>query len=343
MKVSEFDYELPKDLIAKFPAEPRDSSRLMVLHRNTGEIEHRIFRDIVGYLREGDLLVINDTKVIPARLFGRLETGGKVEVLLVRQVEPNLWEVMAKPSRKLREGRRIIFDGELSGVVKGYVGEGKRLVEFEIKSKKSFMEKLEEIGHVPLPPYIDREDTREDREKYQTVFARKEGAVAAPTAGLHFTEELLKKLTEKGVIIKPVTLHVGPGTFKPVKVENVEEHEMDYETYFVPEDTANAIKEVKERGGKVVAVGTTVVRTLESSSNERGEVKPGEGTTNLFIYPGYKFKVVDALVTNFHLPRSTLLMLVCAFAGKEKVLNAYREAVKKGYRFYSYGDAMLIL
>jgi len=343
VKVSEFDYHLPKELIAKFPVEPRDSARLLVLHRKTGEIEHRIFRDIVDYLNSGDLLVINDTKVIPARLFGRLETGGKVEVLLVRQVEPDLWEVMAKPARKLKEGKRVIFDGELSATVRGYSGEGRRLLEFQLTGEKSFMEKLSEIGHVPLPPYIEREERPEDRVKYQTVFARKEGAVAAPTAGLHFTEELLQKLKDKGIIIKPVTLHVGPGTFKPVKVENVEDHEMDYETYSVPEETAEAIEEAKKRGSRVVAVGTTVVRTLESAARDDGTVEPGEGRTNLFIYPGYRFKVVDALITNFHLPRSTLLMLVSAFAGKERVLNAYREAVQKGYRFYSYGDAMLIL
>jgi len=230
MKVSEFDYELPKELIAKFPAEPRDSSRLLVLDRRTGKLEHRIFREIVNYLEEGDLLVINDTKVIPARLFGNLETGAKVELLLTRQIEPNLWEVMARPARKLKKGKRIVFDGELSAKVIDYAGEGKRIVEFQLSGDKSFMEKLEEIGHVPLPPYIEREEREEDREKYQTVFARREGAVAAPTAGLHFTEELIKKLKEKGIIIKPVTLHVGPGTFKPVKVENVEEHRMDYET-----------------------------------------------------------------------------------------------------------------
>jgi len=343
VKVSEFDYGLPKELIAKFPAEPRDSSRLLVLDRRTGKLEHRIFREIVNYLEEGDLLVINDTKVIPARLFGNLETGAKVELLLTRQIEPNLWEVMARPARKLKKGKRIVFDGELSAKVIDYAGEGKRIVEFQLLGDKSFMEKLEEIGHVPLPPYIEREEREEDREKYQTVFARREGAVAAPTAGLHFTDELIKKLKEKGIIIKPVTLHVGPGTFKPVKVENVEEHRMDYETYFIPEETAEAIRKVKERGKRVVAVGTTVVRTLESASDEKGNVKPGEGTTNLFIYPGYKFKVIDALITNFHLPKSTLLMLVSAFAGKERVLNAYREAVKMGYRFYSYGDAMLII
>jgi len=343
MKVSDFDYELPKELIAKFPVEPRDSSRLMVLHRNTGEIEHRIFRDIVEYLKPGDVLVINDTKVIPARLFGKLETGGKVELLLVRQPGLGIWEVMAKPARKLKEGKRIYFDEELEAIVKGYGGEGRRIVEFILKSNKDFMEKLEEIGHIPLPPYIEREEKPEDREKYQTVFARKEGAVAAPTAGLHFTEELLQKLKDKGIIIKNITLHVGPGTFKPVKVENVEEHQMDYETYHVPEDTAAEINRAKEEGRRVIAVGTTVTRTLESAAEKDGKVKSGEGSTNLFIYPGYRFKVIDALITNFHLPRSTLLMLVSAFAGRERILNAYREAVKKGYRFYSYGDAMFIL
>ncbi|WP_163329051.1 tRNA preQ1(34) S-adenosylmethionine ribosyltransferase-isomerase QueA [Desulfurobacterium thermolithotrophum] len=342
MKVSDFDYELPKELIAKFPVEPRDSSRLMVLNKKTGKIEHRIFKDIVEYLKAGDVLVINDTKVIPARLFGKLDTGGKVEILLVRQPGLNTWEVMAKPARKLKKGRKIYFDEELEAVVKKYSGEGKRIIEFVIKSNKDFMEKLEEIGHIPLPPYIEREEKPEDREKYQTVFARKEGAVAAPTAGLHFTTELLENLKSKGIIIKNITLHVGPGTFKPVKVENVEDHQMDYETYYVPEDTAIEINRAKEEGRRVIAVGTTVTRTLESAADESGKVKRGEDSTNLFIYPGYKFKVIDALITNFHLPRSTLLMLVSAFAGKERILNAYKEAVRKCYRFYSYGDAMFI-
>jgi S-adenosylmethionine:tRNA ribosyltransferase-isomerase len=342
MRVSEFDYYLPKELIAKFPAEPRDSSRLLLLNRKSGEVEHRLFRDIVDYLREGDLLVLNDTKVIPARLYGRLPTGGKVELLLVRQVKPAVWEVMARPARKLKPGRELHFEGGLRGKVLEYRPEGKRLVEFYLPEGRDFMELLSEIGHVPLPPYVEREERPEDREKYQTVFARKEGSVAAPTAGLHFTKELLKKLESKGVIIRWVTLHVGPGTFKPVKVENVEEHQMDYESYTVPEETALEVNRAKEEGRRVIAVGTTVVRTLESAAEKPGKVKSGEGITNLFIYPGYKFKVVDALVTNFHLPRSTLLMLVCAFAGKEKVLNAYREAVERGYRFYSFGDAMFI-
>ncbi len=342
MKVSDFDYTLPKELIAKFPAEPRDSSRLMVLNRKTGEIEHRIFRDIKEYLKEGDLLVLNDTKVIPARLYGELPTGAKVEVLLVRQVEPGTWEVMGRPAKKLKPGRRVIFSPELSAEVLKYLGEGRRLLKFRYPEGKEFMEILSRIGRVPLPPYIEREERPEDREKYQTVFAKKEGSVAAPTAGLHFTPELLKELKEMGVIIKTVTLHVGPGTFKPVKVDRVEEHRMDYETYTVPPETAAEVNRAKEEGRRVIAVGTTVVRTLESAADEEGFVESGEGSTNLFIYPGYRFKVIDALITNFHLPRSTLLMLVCAFAGKEKVLNAYREAVKEGYRFYSFGDAMFI-
>jgi S-adenosylmethionine:tRNA ribosyltransferase-isomerase len=343
LKVSDFDYHLPKELIAKFPAEPRDSARLMVLHRDTGEIEHRIFRDIVDYLVPGDVLVLNDTKVIPARLLGRLSTGAKVELLLLRQVEPDLWEVMAKPAKKLKTGKELVFEGGLRGTVEGYAGEGRRLVRFRVPEGVSFMELLEQVGHVPLPPYIEREERPEDRKLYQTVFASRPGAVAAPTAGLHFTEELLERLRDKGIIIKTVTLHVGPGTFKPVKVEEVEKHQMDYEVYSVPQETALEVNRAKQEGRRVVSVGTTVVRTLESAAGEDGTVKAGEGSTNLFIYPGYRFKVVDALVTNFHLPRSTLIMLVSAFAGREKVLNAYREAVKEGYRFYSYGDAMFIV
>ncbi len=342
MRVDEFDYTLPKELIAKFPAEPRDSSKLLVLNRKSGQIEHRVFRQIKEYLREGDLLVLNDTKVIPARLYGELPTGGKVELLLIRQVEPSVWEVMAKPARKLKPGKEVIFSDLLRGEVVEYLGEGRRLVKFSYPEGKSFMEILSQIGRVPLPPYVEREERPEDRERYQTVFARREGSVAAPTAGLHFTPELLKELEEKGVIIKTVTLHVGPGTFKPVKVGRVEDHKMDYETYTVPPETAEEVNRAKEEGRRVIAVGTTVVRTLESAATDEGFVKSGEGITDLFIYPGYKFKVIDALITNFHLPRSTLLMLVCAFAGKEKVLNAYREAVEKGYRFYSFGDAMFI-
>ncbi len=342
MKVSLFDYYLPKELIAKYPKEPRDSSRLLVLNRKTGEIEHKVFRQIYDYLKEGDLLVLNDTKVIPARLFGELQSGAKVEVLLIRQVEPLTWEVMARPARKLKPGKRVFFDRELSAEVVKYLGEGRRLLRFKVEGENTFMEKVYQLGHVPLPPYVEREDTEEDRERYQTVFAVKEGSVAAPTAGLHFTKELLSKLKEKGVIIKNITLHVGPGTFKPVKTEEVEDHQMDYETYQIPQETALEVNKAKEEGRRVVAVGTTVVRTLESAVSEEGKVKAGEGITNLFIYPGYKFKVVDALITNFHLPRSTLLMLVSAFAGRERVLNAYKEAVKLGYRFYSFGDAMFI-
>ncbi|WP_457677523.1 tRNA preQ1(34) S-adenosylmethionine ribosyltransferase-isomerase QueA [Thermovibrio sp.] len=342
MKVSEFDYYLPKELIAKFPATPRDSARLLVLNRETGQIEHKVFRDIKDYLKEGDVLVLNDTKVIPARLYGELSTGGKVELLLIRQVEPDVWEVMGRPARKLKPGKVVYISDSLKGEVLEYLGEGRRLVKFTYPQGSSFMEILSKVGHVPLPPYIQRQERPEDREEYQTVFAKKEGSVAAPTAGLHFTKELLSLLEDKGVIIKHITLHVGPGTFKPVKVEEVEKHQMDYETYTVPPETALEVNRAKEEGRRVIAVGTTVVRTLESASDEKGRLKSGEGRTNLFIYPGYKFKVVDALITNFHLPRSTLIMLVCAFGGKERVLNAYKEAVKEDYRFYSFGDAMFI-
>jgi len=341
VKLSDFDYHLPHHLIAQFPAQPRDSARLMVLHRETGEIEHRRFRDLPLFLQPKDLLVLNDTKVIPARLMGFLETGARVEVLLLKEVSKRLWEVMAKPARKLKPGRRLTFEGSLSAVVRDYAGRGKRLIEFE--GLQDVLEKVEQVGHMPLPPYIRRKDTPEDRELYQTVFARRPGAVAAPTAGLHFTRELLEALERKGVIIKTVTLHVGPGTFKPVKTEKVEDHRMDPEFYSVPPDTAGEVNRALKERRRIVAVGTTVVRTLESAVDKAGQVHPGEGSTRLFIYPGYTFRVVSALITNFHLPRSTLLMLVCAFAGREKVLNAYRKAVEMGYRFYSFGDAMLVL
>ncbi|WP_457567361.1 tRNA preQ1(34) S-adenosylmethionine ribosyltransferase-isomerase QueA [Desulfurobacterium sp.] len=340
MKVSLFDYKLPEHLIAKFPAEPRDSAKLLVLNRKTGETEHRIFREIEHYLNPGDVLVINNTKVIPARLLGKFPTGGNVEILLVRQIEKDIWETIGKPGRRLKPGKKIIFDDELSAEIVRVEEEGKRIVRFH--SRKPTLEKIYEIGHVPLPPYIERKDTEKDRKEYQTVFAKEEGAVAAPTAGLHFTRELLEKLAEKGVIIKEVTLHVGPGTFKPVKVEEVEKHRMHYESFKIPEDTAEEIAKARKEGRRIIAVGTTVVRTLESGFDENGEIRHLEGSTNLFIYPGYNFKVVDAIITNFHLPKSTLLMLVCAFAGREKVLNAYEEAIKRGYRFYSYGDAMFI-
>ncbi|OMH39893.1 tRNA preQ1(34) S-adenosylmethionine ribosyltransferase-isomerase QueA [Desulfurobacterium indicum] len=340
MKVSLFNYELPKNLIAKFPVEPRDSAKLLLLNRKTGEIEHKIFRDIKNYLKPGDVLVINNTKVIPARLLGKFFTGGKVEIFLTRQIEKDIWEAIGKPGKRLKPGKKVIFDNELSCEILKIEDEGKRIIRFH--SPKSTLEKIYEIGHVPLPPYIEREDTEKDKEEYQTVFAKEEGAVAAPTAGLHFTEELLKQLKEKGIIIKEITLHVGLGTFRPVKVNEVEKHKMHYESFKIPQDTAKEIEKAKSEGRRVIAVGTTVVRTLESGFEKGGKVKILEGSTNLFIYPGYNFKVVDAIITNFHLPKSTLLMLVCAFAGREKVLNAYKEAVKHGYRFYSYGDAMFI-
>ncbi len=338
MKVSEFDYYLPKELIAKFPAVPRDTSRLLVLHRDTGKIEHRIFREIISYLRKGDVLILNDAKVIPARLIGRLDTGGKVEVFLVKRLGDMEWEVLSRPARKVKPGKLISFGEGVECEVVDFIGEGRRVVKF----KGCDEEKIFRLGKVPLPPYIEREEVPEDRLRYQTVFARREGAVAAPTAGLHFTEELLEKVKDKGVIVKFITLYVGPGTFKPVKCENVEEHKMESEAFSIPEDTAEAVNAAKYEGRRVIAVGTTVTRTLESAATEQG-VRAGDGVTDLFIYPGYRFKVIDALITNFHLPRSTLLMLVCAFAGKEKVLNAYKEAVKKGYRFYSFGDAMFIV
>ncbi|SNR74591.1 tRNA preQ1(34) S-adenosylmethionine ribosyltransferase-isomerase QueA [Desulfurobacterium atlanticum] len=342
MKVSLFDYELPEELIAKEPAEPRDSARLLVLNRKTGEIEHRIFRDIIHYMNKGDVLVINNTKVIPARLIGKFPTGGSAEIFLVRQIKENVWEVIGKPGRKLKPGKKVIFDENFYCEIVERKEEGKRIVEFFTTDGEATLNKIYKIGKMPLPPYINREETEKDKEEYQTVFAKEEGAVAAPTAGLHFTAELLEKLKEKGVIIKEITLHVGLGTFKPVKVEEVEEHKMHYESYKVPKDTAIEIEKAKKEGRRVIAVGTTVVRTLETCFNEKGIATSLEGSTNLFIYPGYNFKVIDGLITNFHLPKSTLLMLVSAFAGRERILNAYEEAVKKRYRFFSYGDAMFI-
>ncbi len=341
MKTSLFSYDLPKSLIASFPANPRDSARLLVLDRRWKTVEHKIFRDIVDYLNEGDLLVVNNTKVLPARLFGRLQTGGRIEVLLVKHLDENMWKVMARPARKLKKGKIIIFDENFTCNVRDYDSEGQRIVEFKFDG--DFTENLNRIGHVPIPPYIGRLDNKEDRVYYQTIFAEKQGAVAAPTASLHFTERLLERIEEKGVNIKPITLHVGPGTFKPVKVENILQHKMHFEDYDIPPGTADEIRKTREKGKRVVAVGTTVTRALESATDENGNVEPKSGTTNLFIYPGYRFKVVDALITNFHLPRSTLLMLVSAFAGREETLNAYREAISMGYRFYSYGDAMFII
>jgi len=343
MKLSDYDYDLPAELIAQYPLRERDRSRLLVLHRGDGRMEHREFRDIVDYLREGDCLVINETRVMPARLFGRREpTGGKVEMLLVRRLDDGLWEALVSPGRRVRPGTRISLDGELGCEVVGYAAGGRRLLRFDEGVD------LSRYGHVPLPPYIRRPDSAEDRELYQTVYARVEGAVAAPTAGLHFSDELLREISGRGVRIAPILLHVGPGTFRPIRSEDPRSHRMEDEYYEVSPDAAEIMNSARLSGGRIIAVGTTSVRTLETVplyDRRRGMwlVRPGSGWTDKFIYPPYRFKVVDALVTNFHLPRTTLLLLVSAFAGRELLLSSYREAIARGYRFYSYGDAMLIL
>ena len=341
MKVDLFDYELPKELIAQEPLADRSASRMMVLHRSTRSWEHRHFRDLPEYIRPGDLIVLNDTRVIPARLFGRRSTGGRVEVLLLRPISGTRWEVLARPARRLKPGDEIIFSDELSAMVVAVKPEGIR--ELDFRCEGDLLATIERIGQPPLPPYIRRRPSPEDRERYQTIYARRPGAVAAPTAGLHFDEQMLKRVREAGARIAYVTLHVGLGTFRPVKTENVEDHEMHAETYEVPEATAQAVEETRRVGGRVIAVGTTVVRTLETVGHPDGTIEAGAGETSLFIYPGYRFKVVDGLLTNFHLPRSTLIMMICAFAEREFVLAAYREAVQQKYRFYSYGDCMLIL
>ena len=336
LKLSDFDYNLPKELIAKYPVEPRDACRLMVLDRKTQKIEHRIFRDIIDYLQEGDLLVLNDTKVIPARLQGKKETGAKIEVFLLRPITENRWEVLIKNIKRLKPGQKVIFGEDFSAKLVEKFEEGKALVEFEGEDINALIKKY---GHIPLPPYIEREDEEKDKDYYQTVFARKEGAVASPTAGLHFTKELLDKLEKKGVKKAFVTLHVGLGTFRPIQTEDITKHKMHEEYYYIPEETLKLILETKEKGKSVVAVGTTVVRTLETYA-QTGKT---EGFSDIFIYPPYQFKMVDRLITNFHLPKSTLLLLVSAFAGKNFIFKAYEEAVRKKYRFFSYGDAMLIL
>ena len=336
LKLSDFDYHLPKELIAKYPVEPRDACRLMVLDRKTQKIEHKIFRDIKDYLQEGDLLVLNDTKVIPARLQGKKETGAKIEVFLLRPITENRWEVLIKNIKRLKEGQKVIFGEDFSAKLIEKHEEGKALVELEGEDVNALIKKY---GHVPLPPYIEREDEEKDKDYYQTVFAKKEGAVASPTAGLHFTKELLYELEEKGVKKAFVTLHVGLGTFRPIQTEDITKHKMHEEYYYIPEETLKLIQETKEKGKSVIAVGTTVVRTLETYA-QTGKTK---GFSNIFIYPPYQFKMIDKLITNFHLPKSTLLLLVSAFAGKEFIFRAYEEAIKEKYRFFSYGDAMLIL
>lgn len=340
VRVSDYEYELPPEKIARYPAQRRDRSRLLVLDRATGETRHLMFHDIVELLKPGDFLALNDTRVIPARLFGSAPTGGRVELLLLEQVEPNVWRAIGKPGRRLRPGRTATFgdNGQLRATVRAIEEEGIRLVELEYEGE--LFELLDEIGEPPLPPYIDRDVEPSDRERYQTVYAREPGAVAAPTAGLHFTEELLDELRDRGVQTGYVTLHVGLGTFRPVRVDNVEDHEMHSEFYRVSEEFA---RRANAREGRLVAVGTTVTRTLESVTAENGAIQPGSGHTDLFIYPGYRFRAVEAMITNFHLPRSTLLMMVSAFLGsREKLMATYAEALEHDYRFYSYGDAMLI-
>ena len=341
MKTSDFFYDLPEELIAQDPLEDRTASRLLVLNRETGAIEHKIFSDVIDYLNEGDCLVINNTRVIPARLIGEKEgTGGKVEVLLLKRRANDVWETLVKPGKKLRPGARVTFgDGRLKAEILEIAEEGNRLVRFYYEG--IFEEILDSLGEMPLPPYITHK--LEDKEMYQTVYAKYDGSAAAPTAGLHFTKELLSKIEEKGIKIASITLHVGLGTFRPVKVDDVNHHHMHTEWYEVNAEAADIINETKRNGGRVVCVGTTSCRTIESVADENGYMKAKTGETDIFIYPGYKFKVMDGLITNFHLPESTLVMLVSAFAGKENVLSAYETAVKERYRFFSFGDAMILI
>ena len=334
MKLSEFDYNLPKELIAQYPSEKRDESKLLVLHKDTGKIEHRIFKDVVEYFQDGDLLALNDTKVVPARLLGRKETGGKVDVLMLDAGERGECEVLLKPSRGCKVGTRFIFgDGKLVARV-ARIDKGRRFLRFE--GEGDIERLLEEVGKMPLPPYIKREPEDTDIERYQTIYASKKGAVAAPTAGLHFTKDILSQLSKKGVDIEYVTLHVGYGTFRPVKSEDITQHEMEKEYFEISKDVAEKLQSNNHR---VIAVGTTTCRVLETIASG-AECR---GWTDLFVYPGYRFKAMDALLTNFHLPKTTLLMLVSAFCGKELLLKAYEEAIKEKYRFYSYGDAMMII
>lgn len=341
MKTSDFFYDLPEELIAQDPLEDRTASRLLVLDRKTGAVKHKIFSDVIDYLNEGDCLVINNTRVIPARLIGEKEgTGGKVEVLLLKRRANDVWETLVKPGKKLKPGAKITFgDGRLRAEVLEVVEEGNRLVKFYYEG--IFEEILDSLGEMPLPPYITHK--LEDKEMYQTVYAKYDGSAAAPTAGLHFTKELLSKIEEKGIKIASITLHVGLGTFRPVKVDDVNNHHMHTEWYEVNAEAADIINETKRNGGRVICVGTTSCRTIESVADENGYMKAKTGETDIFIYPGYKFKVMDGLITNFHLPESTLVMLVSAFAGKENVLAAYETAVKEKYRFFSFGDAMLLI
>ena len=340
MKTSDFDFYLPEELIAQHPLEKRDYSKLMVLDKETGKIEHKHFYNVIEYLNQGDTLVLNNTRVMPARLIGeKAESGGKIEFLLLKRIEGDKWECLAKPGKRAKIGTEFVFGkGKLKCKVVDIVEEGNRIIEFSYDG--IFEQVLDELGEMPLPPYIT--ERLDDRERYQTVYSKEQGSAAAPTAGLHFTKELLEKKKKKGVNIAYVTLHVGLGTFRPVKVDDVNEHVMHSEFYNLEEEDAKIINDTKKRGNKIISVGTTSTRTLETIGDENGFVKAQSGWTNIFIYPGYEFKVVDKLITNFHLPESTLIMLVSALSGKEKVMNAYNEAVKERYRFFSFGDSMII-
>lgn len=340
MKTSDFYYDLPEELIAQTPVEPRDSSRMMVYNRKTKEVLHKHFYDVIDFLNEGDALIVNDSRVLPARIYGtKIPTGANVEFLLLKQVKDKVWETLVKPGKKARTGDSFTFgDGIMTGKVIDVLEDGNRIVEFKCDS--NFYETLDKIGQMPLPPYIH--EKLKDKERYQTVYSHELGSAAAPTAGLHFTDELLEKIKAKGIKIGYVTLHVGLGTFRPVKVDDVTTHKMHSEHYEVPEETAKLIEETKKNGKRVIAVGTTSCRTLESVVKEYGKVVPCEGWTDIFIYPGFEFKVLDGLITNFHLPESTLIMLVSAFAGYDEVMGIYKEAVKEKYRFFSFGDSMFI-
>ena len=346
MLISDFDYELPQELIAQYPQQKRDEARLLTIDRATGQISHRKFFDILDYLNPGDCLVMNDSKVIPARLHGiKKGTGAKVEVLLIKRKENDVWESMVKPGKKLKPGTTIVFSDEpdrlFEADVLDYSEDGTRLLKFRCDGE--FHDRLEELGNIPLPPYIDRAAEELDKKMYQTVYCREEGSVASPTAGLHFTEELIEKVRAAGVNTAYLTLHVGIGTFRPVKTESVEEHHMHFEEYHISEEAAELINRTKAEGGRIISVGTTSTRTMESAVNEDGILVSGSGSTDIFIYPGYEFKIVDSLITNFHLPKSTLLMLISALYEREKILDIYKEAVKLKYHFFSYGDAMFII
>lgn len=341
MNVKEFSYQLPKELIAQSPLMDRSGSRLLVLHKETGEIVHSVFRNITDYLEPGDCLVLNNTKVIPARLYGeKIGTQAKIELLLLKRKENDIWETLVKPGKKAKPGTMISFgNGMLVGEILEIAQEGNRLIRFSYEG--IFEEVLDQLGQMPLPPYITQQ--LEDKNRYQTVYAKYDGSAAAPTAGLHFTSELLKKIKEIGIAVAEVTLHVGLGTFRPVKVEDISKHHMHSEYYQIDQEAADVINQTKQNGGRIICVGTTSCRTIESAADNKGKLKPSCGWTDIFIYPGYQFKVMDALITNFHLPESTLLMLVSALAGKEQVMKAYQTAVQERYRFFSFGDAMLII